>query len=133
MWDAYTTKYGVRIQSSVNNFLKSISPFDNYFYHDEIKYSSDSPYTSAEDLLFIKHRAFSDEREYRFYFNENYISLDHSKYISNNDYIELPIKPKILIKKIILSPKLTTMFTKKMIEYLESEYGIKASKSVIYP
>ena len=133
MWDAYTTKYGVRIHSSVNYFLKSISPFENYFYHDEIKYSSDSPYSTAEDLLFIKHQAFSDEREYRFYFYEDSNALGHSKCISKRDYIELPINPKILIEKAILSPKLTPLFTKKLIEYFESEYGIKATKSVIYP
>ena len=133
MWDTYTSKYGVRIQSSVNRFLKSITPFENYFYHDKIKYISDSPYHSANDLLFIKHRAFRNEREYRFYFNEDCKTFMHSKLFSDNDFVDLPVDPQILIEKVIFSPKLSSLMVKKLIDYIKVKYGIRASKSHIYP
>ena len=68
MWKAYAPNMGVRIKTNVDKLLSSLSTdnFDvlcGYIFYDGYGATKD-----VDDCLFSKTRSFSDEREFRIYF-----------------------------------------------------------------
>lgn len=102
MWKAYTSKFGVRICTTIDRFVDSITPNDFLVLCGRIMYDGYYPEKESESLLFSKGTYYSNEEELRFYFVPGSVHVE-------KDYIELPIKLKDdncqdIIKEIILSP-----------------------------
>lgn len=118
MWKNYTTKMGVRIKSSIENFIASIDTDKYTIVCGHISYDG---YTSKpfEECIFSKEQYYKDEFEVRFYFmpsgkNEN---LPKGEYIS--------VFPDTMINEITLSPYIKKSAAKKIAELLKKEYGLK--------
>lgn len=102
MWKAYTSKFGVRICTSIDSFVDSITPNDYYIFCGRILYEGYCPEKDVKSLAFSKGRYYSNEEEFRFYF------IPQSGYVDKK-YIELPINlidndGHNVIKEITLSP-----------------------------
>lgn len=102
MWKAYASKFGVRICTTIDRFVDSITPNDFFVLCGRITYDGYYPEKESESLIFSKGKYYSNEEELRFYFIPKSFQVE-------KDYIELPIKLKDdnsqdIIKEIILSP-----------------------------
>lgn len=102
MWKTYCSKFGVRISTTIDKFINSITPNDYYILCGRIQYKGYHSGMDIEPLMFSKNRYYSNEEEFRFYF------MPKSD-IVERDNINLPIKLKDkdnqnIITEIILSP-----------------------------
>ncbi len=143
MWSSYTKGIGVRISSTVGNFFESIKPDDiNCSYASDvclygpIEYRIDAAYQTAEDNLFIKHPAFKNEEEFRFYIcritdDSDILPSTLTAEYEGKRYIEIPIKPEILIKSVTISPNLNHQVAKKIANWLANDYGLSVKFSTI--
>ena len=102
MWKAYASKFGVRICTTIDRLVDSITPNDFHILCGRIMYDGYYPEKSIESLVFSKGGYYSNEDEFRFYF------IPKDGYI-DKDYVELPINKnddndRNVIIEIILSP-----------------------------
>lgn len=102
MWKAYPSKFGVRICTTIDRFVDSITPNDFLVLCGRMIYDGYYPEKELDSLIFSKGKYYSNEEELRFYFVPKSVQVD-------KDYIELPIRLKEdnaqdIIKEIILSP-----------------------------
>lgn len=120
MWKKYTTKIGVRIQSSIQNFVASIVTDKYTIVCGHISYDG---YISKpfEECIFSKEHYYRDEHEVRFYFWESKI-----KKTINGESI--PVFPDTMIDEIIISPYIHRTAAKKLAELINKEYGISSVK-----
>lgn len=143
MWSTYTKGIGVRISSTVGNFFESIKPDNiNCSYaadvclYGSIEYRIDTAYQTAEDNLFIKHPAFKNEKEFRFYIcritdDSDILPATLTAEYEGKGYIEIPVKPDILIQSVTLSPNLNHQVAKKIANWLTNDYGLSVKFSTI--
>jgi len=102
MWKAYASKFGVRICTTIDRLVDSITPNVFHILCGRIMYDGYYPEKSIESLVFSKGGYYSNEDEFRFYF------IPKDGYI-DKDYVELPINKnddndRNVIIEIILSP-----------------------------
>ena len=131
MWKSYASNMGVCIQSSSHRLIQSLTNSEDIKVNDYDIYCGSMNYYQAvkvpmrEEWMFWKDREFSDEKEFRFYFEFN---KDDNK----DDSIKLiPINPSILIEKVILSPFIDINARHKLASILQREYGINVEPSKI--
>lgn len=129
MWDRYTTQMGVRIKSSIDNFVSSFVDNKYYLWCGKMSYERHQQTNSFEESLWIKEPAYYDEREIRFYFSSKFedISLDDCK----SDHIMLKIKPDYMINEIVLSPHINKTAAKVIQKFIEDTYKITTKISDI--
>ena len=137
MWKSYTNGVGVRIHTTVGNFMRSINGVEDRFnlLCNKIEYKIDNIYCSAEDNLFIKHPAYENEKEFRFYFlsqNENHTL--HSMSLSETNqkrYIEVQVDTDDLIMDVTLSPFINEKVATVLKRWINAEYGVTVRLSTI--
>ena len=106
MWKSYTSKIGVRIQTTIDKFVDSITPNDYTIYCGKMTYCGYNPSQTIKELAFTKSHHFSNEEELRFYFEPQKNSC--RKELSDSIFIELPMLLYVncgnVIDEVILSP-----------------------------
>lgn len=84
MWKAYTSRMGVRIKTTLNKLLYALNADDYEIVCGYINYGEYSFPKCLEDCMFTKTKPYSDEREFRVYFQPkdksltNKIKQEHS-------------------------------------------------------
>lgn len=126
MWQTYASKLGIRMLSTVGDFIQSIelcADFNKISCH-KIKYKTVTFYDNMQTYLTTKDMAFADEKEFRFYFHNDTNESAVSK-------IFVPVNYSILIKKVTISPFVESVTSNWLIKYLLTEFNIKAYQSEI--
>ncbi len=124
MWKSYTSKLGVCIESTINNFFSSLDANDYEIYVGKISYVGYNGNQTLGDALFSKERLFSAEKEIRFYFNE---LNDHA---NNKAMVYIPINPALMIESITLSPLIEKTAAKEIKEQFRTKYSMDAKVSI---
>ena len=129
MWKVYGKEMGVRIKSTVINFIKSInedisSNSNNKLLFGSIKYVENFVKDGEESIFLIKDSGYSDEKEFRFY-------LDFKDITNKNkgeDFILINIDPKVMIKEIMFSPFISETAAKVFTKIIKERYKITKVK-----
>lgn len=132
MWQTYTSKFGIRMRSTVGDFIHSLNSCEYYnsVWCTKINYKKVNFYDNLNIYLTTKDTAFADERELRFYFLKEPIDTDKMETCPNRK-IFIPINSQRMIKDVIISPFVSAVYAKWLIEHLEAEFQIKAQQSEI--
>lgn len=126
MWKNFVENKGACIKTTINNFVASFRD-DNYdILCGRISYNGYNAEQTIMETLFSKDRAFSEEKEIRFYFAPRDRNVD----ISDN-HASIGVDPNVLIDEIILSPYIEPLERKGLEHELNSNYKIKVSSSKI--
>lgn len=125
MWKGYASKWGVRIKSSIHNFISSVEIDTSEKDHDKILcgsmiYEDFMPSTVEEKQLFGKDIAYADEREFRFYFN-----LPDDSCKKETKSIFIPILPNVLVDEVVVSPFFHPEASKKIVSFMKCCYNLK--------
>lgn len=124
MWKTYTSKCGVRIKSSIHNFIASINVSENFFpICGAISYDGYSS-SSFWGCAFSKDVYYENEQEIRFYFLSEETTL-------NKRFINLKVDPTVMIDEVTISPFVRIEAAMQMKEMLENKYFISSSLSKI--
>lgn len=70
MWKAYTSRMGVRIKTTLNKLLSALNAEEYDIVCGYIDYGRYSSPKYLEDCMFTKIKPYSDEREFRIYFQQ---------------------------------------------------------------
>lgn len=94
MWNG--REHGACIFSTIDDVVEALNINDNEIVCGQIRYTN-SRYESHNfaDFIFEKAEEYSEEREFRFYLDQD----------GDKDYKEIAIDPSVMIHKIILGPK----------------------------
>lgn len=126
MWKSYTpNEGGIRIESTINDFVNSINENKFDIYIGKIKYSNCKLKKDIQDTLFFKQNYYKNEQEIRFYFKSK--TLDKDKF-DLPPILYLKVNPEKLIKKIITSPFIKRGNSVKIINELTSKYSYLENK-----
>lgn len=124
MWNSYSSRIGVRIATTIDEFVCSFKQYDFNIWCGKMKYEDQNAGGPLIEQLFSKAYAYCDEREIRFYFFplslKNFPDLAEAK-----DSAKIKIDPSILISEVRLSPLIQPQAALKIKEILQSEYKIK--------
>lgn len=137
MWQSYASKYGVRIQSTIGNFVASAIDFKYECICGHIDYCNDSPDKSHIDNLFMKNKEFADERELRIYIATFVKESEDTFYINsidtddNKEFIFLKIDPNVLINSIVISPSISPSCRESLTDIFNNRYKLKTRLSSI--
>lgn len=129
MWKVYGKEIGVRIKSTVINFIKSInedisSNSNNKLLFGSIKYVENFVKNGEESIFLMKDAGYSDEKEFRFYLDFKNIT-DKNK---GEDFIRINIDPEVMIKEIMFSPFISETAAKVFTKIIKERYKIKKVK-----
>ncbi len=131
MWKAYTSRMGVRIKTTFNKLLNALNAKDYDIICGYINYGDYSSHKGLEDYMFTKIKAYSDEREFRIYFQPKEKSL--SDKIKQQHSINIEMRTPInIIDEITFSPYVKDINVFK--ELLKHNFSIednKLKKSII--
>jgi len=119
MWRNFTSKIGICIKSSIHNFMASLVTDDYDVCCGRMSYPGIHSKTELDECLFIKDKAFIDEKEIRFYFTPK---GNHNT--TNDKGVSIPILPQILIDEIILSPYINTQACKVLTDFINDKYNV---------
>lgn len=126
MWKSYAGETGVRIKSSIHNFIASLQ-LDlrkegvDKVYYGSMSYCKDLlPSDDEEHQMFSKDEVYADEDELRFYFK---LSDDSNKKGATHRLI--PVEPKVMIDEILLSPFLCKEAANKLVRTIKCSYGFE--------
>lgn len=132
MWQTYASKLGVRIKTTIGNFIKSLKTCDDFEKLEcrKIKYKTVTFYDDFETYLTTKDKAFKDEREVRFYFlnetkKEGCINHEEAKKIF------IPVDYHKMIKSVIISPFAEGSAANWLCEVLSRKFGVRTYISQI--
>lgn len=124
MWKSYTPrKGGIRIESTIKDFVNSIKENRFDIYIGKIKYSKSKLKKDIHEALFFKQEYYTNEQEIRFYFKRH-----------NKENFDLPplyylnVNPKELINKITISPFIKIGNSVKIINELKNKYAYLENK-----
>ena len=127
MWKTYATEFGIRIKSTIKNFIASLKldlgeDLKNKVVCGEMSYFSKIyPYTEDDSQLFYKNKVYSGEEEFRFYF---YLSDEDDPNRTKTSHLLIPIDTKVLIDEILLSPFIGKEAANKFVDVIITSYGI---------
>lgn len=126
MWKVYGKVMGVRIKSTVLNFIASIKEdvslnSNNKILCGSIRYVDNLSDNGEVGVYLNKHKSYSDEKEFRFYFNFK----DKDK---RNEFILIDVDPKVMIDEICFSPFINETAVKAFTEMIKEKYGIENVK-----
>ena len=141
MWKAYTQKRlsdeekdkhnlndGVLILSSINDFAASVDSEDREIICGKMSYNDFHNMKVIGNQMFSKSRAYSDEKEFRFYFPK--ANGDDEKDMKD-DYIELNVDLSTLIHTVILSPFMSREKVEDWKKKLKLDYNLVVKESAI--
>jgi hypothetical protein len=126
MWKVYGKEMGVRIKSTVINFIKSINEdislnSNNKILCGSIRYVDNLLDNGEVGVYLNKHKSYSDEKEFRFY-------LDFKDKDKRNEFILINIDPEVMIKEIMFSPFISETAAKVFTEIIKERYKITKVK-----
>jgi hypothetical protein len=129
LWDLYSGKSGVAIQSTVGALIGSISDEKKY-YIGTVKYIDfDTEHISDLNFLvppFLKRKSFEHEREVRvLYWHPPNVSSGVQPTIAAENYA-LSIDPNVLIEKLYIAPSSPSWLTQAM-QDLCLRFGLSAT------
>ena len=105
MWKAYTSKMGVRVETTINDFVLALNAPTYEVVCGRMSYEGFHFQQKIEDSLYSKERYYADEREFRFYFKDaENITENEKKEIEAKHGELVGMNSKILIKGVTLSP-----------------------------
>lgn len=124
MWKSYATEMGACIRTTVHDLIASLEidivpEGDNKVLCGTMDYKKFHPSTDEEQQLFDKDKAYSGEKEFRFYFM---LESDNDKK-SNGIYI--PINTSVFVGEILLSPFINKDAADKFKRMIKCSYGIE--------
>lgn len=127
MWKVYANEIGVRIKSSTGKILNSINlntsiKSNNRVICGSMKYVEHPRSFYETGQLFNKSKEYFDENEFRFYFDFKEIIK------KDKDFIEIPIRTKLMIDEIIISPFICKIASNKIERIISESYGINNVK-----
>lgn len=117
MWKAYTSKFGVRISSTIRKVARAIDSDKYQMICGKIEYNGHQ--FGSDNVIFCKDRQFKDEKEFRFYYSPKNTENSQKK-----DSLRLPVSPEIMIDSVILSPFISPSYARHLRNYLHDTYGI---------
>lgn len=126
MWKSYAGEIGVRIKSSIHNFIASLQldlgkeGVDTVYYGSMNYCENLSPSDDEEHQMFSKDEVYSDEDELRFYFK---LSDDSNK--KGTTHRLVPVDPKVMIDEILISPFLCKEAANKLVRMIKCSYGFE--------
>lgn len=123
MWKSYTSKLGVCIESTINNFFSSLDANDYEIYVGKVSYVGYNGNQTLGDALFSKERLFSAETEIRFYFDEI------NENANGATTVHLPVTPTQMISSITLSPLIEKTAASVIADFLRKKYNIIVNTS----
>ena len=124
MWKNFTTKMGVCIKSTINNFVASFANDDFDICCGRMSYKDIYAGQDLLDSLFTKDKAFEEEKEIRFYFTPK-------KNLIASKGISIPVLPNVMIDEIILSPYIESKACNVFKQIISEKYNIKVTSSKI--
>ena len=131
MWKCYATEMGACIRTTIHNFISSLKQdfsenSENIVICGSMDYKNFQLSFDEEKQLFDKDKAYSEEKEFRFYFHL-------PSYDTNKDEkgILVPVDTKVMIDEIYLSPFMCKDAANKLARMIKCAYGIDAEQSKI--
>jgi hypothetical protein len=127
MWKLYAHKIGACIKTTISKFIDSIDLDLSAENVDKIvcgsiNYRKMPCYPDEKGMFFTKDIGYSEEEEFRFYF-------DFNKFVDNDKkFAKIPIRTKEMIDEIILSPFISKKSADIFSEILKERYNIKNVK-----
>lgn len=128
MWKTYAPHMGIRITSSLNSFISSIIDDTKFSRNKCTLHYSKMCYNDLdkiEQTAFWKEQAYSDEREFRFYF-ELEGDCCNTKECCGNKGINIPMNMGNLIESVTISPYINNVTAKEIEALLKCRYGINS-------
>lgn len=131
MWKCYATEMGACIRTTTHNFIASLKQdfsenSENLVICGSMDYKKLKPSFEEEKQLFDKDKAYSEEKEFRFYFHLP--SCDTNK---DEKGILVPVDTKVMIDDILISPFMCKDAADKLARMIKCAYGIEAEQSRI--
>ncbi|MBR6286366.1 MAG: hypothetical protein IKR18_05150 [Bacteroidaceae bacterium] len=129
MWKAYTSKFGVRISTTIDKLVYALTPCDYDIYCGRISYKTANYAMGIDELLFTKSNFYTNEEEIRFYFEPRKTDKEQDHNINS---IELPIMFNQddfhLIDEVILSPFIKKATAEMLCEVLKTREELKGRR-----
>lgn len=120
MWKAYTSKIGVRVETTIDDFVLALNAQMYDVICGKMSYEGYHFQQKIEESLYSKEKYYTDEREFRFYFQlKNTLSESEKKELEMKHGEYVSMDSKILIKEVTLSPFIhrnTAVILKKWLE-----------------
>lgn len=136
MWKSYTTKFGVRIATTIDKLIDAITPNNYNILCGKLLYNGFHATQELGELLFSKSGYYSNEEEVRFYFEPKSTSIADETLSDNS--IEIPLKLNVgghhFLNEIILSPFIkddAAMVLCEMLQNMDQLKGCRICKSNI--
>ena len=126
MWKSFTSKLGICMKSSINNFIASFETDDYDICCGRMSYIGIKSDQDFEDSLFTKDKAFEAEREIRFYFTPK-----KNPDSSIQEGVHLPISPEVMVNEAILSPYINIKARNVLMQLISERYNINVTTSKI--
>lgn len=125
MWKTYACKIGVRLGTTIDDFISAIDASEYKIFCGEMSYEGYHFQQKIEESLYSKEKFYADEREYRFYFQldktrgkveEKDLEMKHGEYFGMNS--------NVLIKEVTLSPFIHKSTAAILKNWLEKDMGL---------
>lgn len=131
IWKCYATEIGACIKSTVYKVIDSIKirhskESNNWIICGSMDYTNIKPSLDVEKQLFDKDKAYSSEKEFRFYFH-----LPSCDTNDNASGILIPVNTNVMIDEIILSPFIRKETANSLARMIKKAYNIEVKQSSI--
>lgn len=127
MWKSYTTKFGVRIATTIDRLVDSITPNNFNIWCGQLTYKGFHAVQEIGEMLFSKSAYYSNEEEVRFYFEPKSANLFDDTASDNG--IEIPLKLTVgghhIFSEVVLSPFIKNDAAKVLCEMLQNMDELK--------
>lgn len=125
MWKAYACKIGVRLGTTIDDFVSAIDASEYKIFCGEMLYEGYHFQQSIEESLYSKEKYYADEREFRFYFQpENPLTESEKKELKMKHGEYVGMRSKALIKEVTLSPFIHKNAVTILKKWLEENMGL---------
>lgn len=105
MWKSYTTKIGIRIETTIDNFVCALETTDYDIVCGNICYEGFHYPSIVENSWFVKDSHYASENEFRFYFRpKDGITNMYKENVDKKKGKTFNVDYKKLINKVVLSP-----------------------------
>lgn len=129
MWQAYASKLGVCVCSTVRNFCTALNLNSYDILCGDIAYEGYNFY--QDDTRFNKSKEFDGEQEFRFYFLSGKEEEGYRDCEELQKPFEIPVNITEMIDKVIISPYISGKASVELCNILHERYGLKAEASKI--
>lgn len=125
MWKAYTSKMGVRVETTIDDFVSALKAPTYNVVCRKMLYESYHFQQKIEDSLYTKEKCYADEREFRFYFRRDEVVADCEKKkleTKHGEYIGMD--SRTLVQGVTLSPFIHKNAATILKKWLEEGMGL---------